>query len=243
MATDYTRIFGVSTLAVFLLIVSVHLSQSCNEQVCASIVSKCMLTQSCKCDSKNYSCCSECFKCLGHLQLECCSCLEMCPKPTETRNVSRQSHIEDLEGIPGLFKALTEESDEDDDKWTTFTFPVDFQTVLVSPKDKTFKYIFVSADQNLDSSMKSREEIVTHNCTVVYMSQCLSSNKCKQNCESMGATSYRWFYDGCCECVGSTCINYGIKESRCAQCPESKDIDLLDEVPSDDELDFGENRL
>lgn len=146
----------------------------------------------------------------------------MCPKPTETRNVSRQSHIEDLEGIPGLFKALTEESDEDEDKWTTFTFPVDFQTVLVSPKgDKPFKYIlrklmtnilrpqfnsfeeqtililcFVfsfteSADSTLDTSLKSREEIVTHNCTVVYMSQCLSSNKCKQNCESMGATSYR----------------------------------------------------
>lgn len=214
MATNYNRIFGLSALTALLLIISVQLSYSCNEQVCASIVSKCMLTQSCKCDSKNYSCCTECFKCLGHLQLECCSCLgklkrkqweslmaeeliccsigkpfiviwdlkfsqfitfwiifpiefffsyqkntlekrtilherifaisisEMCPKPTETRNVSRQSHIEDLEGIPGLFKALTEESDEDEDKWTTFTFPVDFQTVLVSPKgDKPFKYI------------------------------------------------------------------------------------------------------
>lgn len=160
---DYNRIFGLSALTVLLLIISVHLSYSCNEQVCASIVSKCMLTQSCKCDSKNYSCCTECFKCLGHLQLECCSCLgkfkqkitnfsshvecydlllEMCPKPTETRNVSRQSHVEDLEGIPGLFKALTEEEDEDEDKWKTFTFPVDFQTVLVSPKgDKPFKYI------------------------------------------------------------------------------------------------------
>lgn len=66
----------------------------------------------------------------------------MCPKPTETRNVSRQSHIEDLEGIPGLFKALTEESDDEEDKWTTFTFPVDFQAVLFSPKgEKPYKYI------------------------------------------------------------------------------------------------------
>lgn len=64
----------------------------------------------------------------------------MCPKPTETRNVSRQSHIEDLEGIPGLFKALTEETDEDEDKWTTFTFPIDFTTVLVNPSDKPLKY-------------------------------------------------------------------------------------------------------
>lgn len=67
---------------------------------------------------------------------------EMCPKPTETRNVSRQSHVEDLDGIPGLFKALTEEVDEEEDKWSVITFPVDFQTVLVSPKgEKPFKYI------------------------------------------------------------------------------------------------------
>lgn len=55
--------------------------------------------------------------------------------------------------------------------------------------------------------------------------------------------NFRWFYDGCCECVGSTCINYGVKESRCTQCPETKDVDLLDETPTDDELDFGENHL
>lgn len=41
-----------------------------------------------------------------------------------------------------------------------------------------------------DPSMK-REDILTLNCTVVFMTQCLSSNKCKQNCESMGASGYR----------------------------------------------------
>lgn len=49
----------------------------------------------------------------------------------------------------------------------------------------------------------------------------------------------RWFHDGCCECVGSTCINYGINESRCTACPETKDDDLED-MPDEDELDFGE---
>jgi hypothetical protein len=48
---------------------------SCNEAVCASVVSKCMLTQSCKCDLKNCSCCKECFNCLGDLYSECCSCV------------------------------------------------------------------------------------------------------------------------------------------------------------------------
>lgn len=36
-------------------------------------------------------------------------------------------------------------------------------------------------------------------------------------------TSCRWFHDGCCECVGHTCINYGINESRCLECPGEED--------------------
>lgn len=73
--TNYSRIFELSLVSALLVLISVHLSYSCNEQVCASIVSKCMLTQSCKCDLKNCSCCSECFKCLSHLSTECCSCV------------------------------------------------------------------------------------------------------------------------------------------------------------------------
>lgn len=45
-------------------------------------------------------------------------------------------------------------------------------------------------------------EPIPVNCTVAYMSQCMSWNKCKNACMSMGASSYRWFHDGCCECVG-----------------------------------------
>ena len=61
------------------------------------------------------------------------------------------------------------------------------------------------------------ESKVTVNCSVAYMAQCMSWNKCKASCRSMGATSYRWFHDGCCECVGSQCINNGINESRSEQ--------------------------
>lgn len=48
----------------------------------------------------------------------------------------------------------------------------------------------------------------------------------------MGATSYRWFHDGCCECIGDTCINYGINESRCIHCPADKEDELKE--PYDD---------
>lgn len=65
----------------------------------------------------------------------------MCPKPNETRSgLSKKSHVEDLEGIPGLFKALTAEPDEEI-KWSIFSFPVDFDAALYGAKlDKDFKY-------------------------------------------------------------------------------------------------------
>ena len=56
------------------------------------------------------------------------------------------------------------------------------------------------------------------NCTVAYMSNCMSTVSCRDHCTAMGASSYRWFHDGCCECVGPNCINYGINESRCSNC-------------------------
>ncbi|XP_055683051.1 protein twisted gastrulation [Lutzomyia longipalpis] len=238
--TNRDHLVWIGITSVVLLGVCVHLSYSCNEMVCASVVSKCMLTQSCKCDLKNCSCCKECFNCLSYLYSECCSCVEMCPKPNETKNaLSKKSHVEELEGVPGLFNALTDEADIDE-KWTIFTFPVDFDAALYGAKlDREHTFYVHSSEQDLESVAKTEKNIVTLNCTVAYLSQCMSWNKCKDHCNSMGATSYRWFHDGCCECVGSTCINYGINESRCLMCPESKEDDF-EEMPSEDELDYGE---
>ena len=40
----------------------------------------------------------------------------------------------------------------------------------------------------------------------------------------MGAARYRWFHEyGCCQCVGSTCIDYGLSEPRCLRCPADDD--------------------
>lgn len=64
------------TLSISIILI-LNRVESCNEAVCASVVSKCMLTQSCKCDLKNCLCCSECFACLSYLYTECCSCVGM----------------------------------------------------------------------------------------------------------------------------------------------------------------------
>lgn len=62
----------------------------------------------------------------------------MCPKPNDTKT-PKKSHLDEFEGIPGLFDALAGEADED--KWTTFTFPVDFDSLLTGSKvEKDIKY-------------------------------------------------------------------------------------------------------
>lgn len=66
---------GLGIGLLFTLCVLVEVSWGCNEAVCASIVSKCTLTQACKCELKNCSCCRECFDCLTYLYDECCSCV------------------------------------------------------------------------------------------------------------------------------------------------------------------------
>merc|ERR1712058_86892 len=87
----------------------------------------------------------------------------------------------------------------------------------------------------MGSAAPTMPEVVTVNCTVAYMGQCMSWNKCKASCTSMGATSYRWFHDGCCECVGNQCINYGINQSRCIECPL---MDEIDEEITDEEMEI-----
>jgi len=199
--------------------------ECCNEAVCASIVSKCMLLQSCKCDLlPACSCCKKCFECLGYLYSECCSCVDMCPKPNLSKhNASQKSHVEDLPtNSPQLFEALTKETDHLN-RWSIVTFPIDLPTAAFKPASKKV----VVADATKLQSTLPNDSIVTVNCTVAYIAQCMSWNKCKASCTSMGASSYRWFHDGCCECVGQQCINYGINQSRCTDCPLFDNEDQL----------------
>lgn len=110
-----------------------HRVDSCNEAVCGSVVSKCLLTQSCKCDLANCTCCKECFNCLSYLYSECCSCVDMCPRQNDTENrLSANSNVEEfLESIPGLFSVLTEFPDPHN-RWNSTTYPVDYNSTHIS---------------------------------------------------------------------------------------------------------------
>ncbi|XP_005177270.2 protein twisted gastrulation-like [Musca domestica] len=200
-------------------------AENCNEDICASVVSKCILTQSCKCEVKDATCYRSCVTCMGKKYFEeCCGCIGLCPNNPKV-SLSQKSHVEDFEGVPELFDVLVSSpSDELEYNWNIFTFPVDFDMVPSNRKKKP--------------SLEHIQQGSHVNCTVVYLDNCVSWNKCRQTCRSTGASSYRWFHDGCCECVGSTCLNYGVNESRCRCCPEKEeDLDALD-VIDDDLYDF-----
>ncbi|XP_001352597.3 protein twisted gastrulation [Drosophila miranda] len=115
--------------------------------------------------------------------------------------LQRKSHTEEFEGVPPLFRAMSS-----------------------SPNDGyTYNWSVVSFSTDDYDSYDLSESLV--NCTVLYLDQCTSWNKCRQTCLKTGATSYRWFHDGCCECVGEYCVNYGVNESRCRMCPEPSSDD------------------
>ena len=48
----------------------------------------------------------------------------------------------------------------------------------------------------------------------------------------MGSSSYRWFHNGCCSCIGSrNCLNYGLDKGQCKECPsklENLNSELID---------------
>jgi len=156
--------------------------------------------------------------------------LDMCPKPNITTNeLSRKSHVEDLwDSVVNLFTALVSEPDIQQ-RWESLTYPIDLDIEMFKPDfQKEFKLlqskfnftiykfkIITNEILNLENSAQDVSSMkITLNCSVVFMNQCLSWNKCRGACISMGAKSYRWFHDGCCECVGELCLNYGLNQSR-----------------------------
>jgi len=252
--------FSPALIPLLLLSLSPSPATACNEAVCASIVSKCMLLQSCKCDLQpDCTCCKQCFECLDYLYSECCSCVDMCPKPNVTiHELSRMSHREPLEGsIPTLFQALTAQSDAQA-RWSIVTFPIDIDTSSFQPSGTKkaapgVAMVDSSSTTAMPVTSKGEDGLVTVNCTVAYMGQCMSWNKCKASCTSMGSSSYRWFHDGCCECVGSSCQarpenQFGIDQSRCEECPlleDEEDIsdEEMEQLVNMDYEEFGESTI
>ncbi|GFO25017.1 twisted gastrulation protein homolog 1 [Plakobranchus ocellatus] len=214
-----------------LFLACVLVVESCNEAVCGPLVSKCMLIKCCDCemaDLKNCTCCRECQICLSKLYTECCSCVGLCPPPDIGDELERSSSVEDLKDpIPALFDVLTEQEDIHQ-RWTTFTYAVDLDKLFSHGSSTNKQEMKVKIIKDGEDKINSVEETAhgkpksgIQNCTVAFFSDCMPIGKCKASCKSMGANKYRWFHEyGCCQCIGSTCFDYGLSEPKCLRCPE-----------------------
>ena len=73
--------------------------------------------------------------------------------------------------------------------------------------------VVLQRDYDLDDNGFSRSV-----CTATYFDRCMPLNECRWSCGRMGANSFRWFHNGCCECAGPTCFNYGNRFLKCSEC-------------------------
>ncbi|XP_038070343.1 twisted gastrulation protein homolog 1-A-like [Patiria miniata] len=189
----------------------------CNENKCASEVSKCQLIGSCGCSyhADNCTCCLNCSRCLAAYWEECCSCTGLCPVFGEDPIPSwHRSTLVDLDPFPSLFNALTslEASQDPNLRWTSFPLTLKDQGILVLPTAMPTVY------EDESPAVAAANTTVSDECIVAYMHDCTSLEKCQTTCRSMGAAQQRWFHNGCCECIGEICLNYGKNEPLCKEC-------------------------
>lgn len=124
---------------------------------------------------------------------------------------------------PQLWDALME-GDDPSDLWDKLTFEVD------DYKKKAPVHV---------QDTLAEPQFVTFNCTVAFLKNEIGDRKCEKSCMSMGASSYRWFNNGCCECVGHGCLKYGVNEPRCA----SFDLEENEDEQQMDYLELSEEEL
>lgn len=129
--------------------------------------------------------------------------VDLCERSEDDINdINLRSNVEYIKDPQSdLFNLLTELPDHLE-RWKSYSYEVR----LVN---------FVDDSESGDSSSGDTNV----NCTVAFMSQCMSLNKCKSSCTSMGASAYRWFHDGCCQCVDQYCPDFGLSQSKCTHCP------------------------
>ncbi|XP_018006681.1 protein twisted gastrulation [Hyalella azteca] len=232
-------LWGAIFLFVLVIVpLSISNDQHCHDLLCASVVSKCALTESCKCEinraAAECSCCHNCTACLGADYDKCCSCVGLCDR-TSSMSLVRESQVGDIaEPIDTLFRAIASAPDEYN-MWTYYTFPIDDTLDEHARKTQRSIRIEVLPQNGVEPVAGGRTQV---NCTVMYHSQCISVTKCHDYCSRRGAASYRYFFDGCCECVGLYCLNYGLNESKCAECSQpSEEAGESDVYPGDKNKD------
>ncbi|XP_075425172.1 twisted gastrulation protein homolog 1-like [Ascaphus truei] len=190
----------------------------CNKALCASDVSKCLLQELCQCQvtAGDCPCCRECTRCLGTAWDQCCNCVGLCRKDRGAgKPPARRSSLGGLPSpVPSLFQALSGMQERDSaPAWKVEELPMSEELAQLTHTD----HVLLGAHTGVSRSPPASGN-VSSLCTVLYFNPCMSMSRCRQACESVGSGQYRWFHNGCCQCVGPDCHGYGSKKPACQQC-------------------------
>uniref|UniRef100_A0A3B3ZR51 Twisted gastrulation BMP signaling modulator 1 n=1 Tax=Periophthalmus magnuspinnatus TaxID=409849 RepID=A0A3B3ZR51_9GOBI len=195
----------LSAALLLLFLSGFRLTYGCNKALCASDVSKCLIQELCQCrpSDGNCSCCKECMLCLGHLWEECCDCVGMC----NPKNYSDSP-------------ATSKSTGDTPINMMVWSFPVAEE---LSHHENLVSFLETLENQHQNVSLPGNSIHANYDgqesmCTVVYFDDCVSIHQCKQYCESMGGSKYRWFHNACCQCIGPECVDYGSKAVKCMNC-------------------------
>lgn len=176
--------------------------KNCTSKVCVSRVSFCIIMKDCGCGAQPREfcgCCEDCYRCLGsNLWRKCCDCVGLCGfvSLNSTGNgLGIPSKFGELSGqsLPTLFEALSQN--------TTHQMPVMFMT---RPRKGGLK-------KHVSSRHKRQ-------CKVAFFDACITREDCITYCSNMGAIRYRWFRNGCCQCIDQRCLDYGELQPLCKNC-------------------------
>lgn len=193
----------------------------CDMDVCEPVVSKCLHNFRCKCNFRtNTTCAKDCLDCLEEKFGKCCACVDLCPVKGTLKH---SSYVGDLDEshYDELFNVLTT-ADDIYGRWTSemgspskrFEHP-EHGTVEMG-FDKGNDLVVMHKEDEGEMPSNTIDQTKWASCKVAFINRQLDLSQCRRFCRSMGANSYRWFHEtSCCECVGKSCIHYGIDKPKC----------------------------
>lgn len=135
--------------------------------------------------------------------------LDLCPA---VENDIDSSHVGDTSHSDEQFFEIMTEDDDIHGRWRMMNPTSELQVSHPEKGKMDFTY---RANEDNSSVISHDGNLRKLKCTVAFINKHLSLTKCKRSCTTLGASYFRWFNDGCCECIGKYCLNYGLDKPHC----------------------------
>ena len=136
-------------------------------------------------------------------------------------DITKMSNVELFpEPDPDLFNIFSQPSES----YTQKAWVIDTMKFQLHLPDENDNFGTVIPSSNHSAMLETQV-----NCTIIYLPNCIPMNKCKENCNSIGANAFRWFHNACCECIGQCDLApYGDENAKCAHCSGTGKTDAND---------------